>query len=216
MGKIVAVNASPRTKFNTGSLVREAARGAESQGAQVQTFDLARLDKHSGCMSCFACKLAPNEGTCVFKDGLAPVLSAIREADGLVIGTPNYLGDATAEFKALLEQLVFQRLTYRREPRFYDFRRIPVLFVMTSNASVDAYNDFGYNEMVDRYKGTLETMVGDTKTLIVGETMQVKNYGRYNWDLFDGEARSKRHEDVFPHELEHAFQLGSEMASNPW
>lgn len=33
MGKIVAVNASPRIKFNTGSLVREAARGAESQGA---------------------------------------------------------------------------------------------------------------------------------------------------------------------------------------
>lgn len=57
MGKIVAVNASPRIKFNTGSLVREAARGAESQGAQVQTFDLARLEKHSGCMSCFACKL---------------------------------------------------------------------------------------------------------------------------------------------------------------
>lgn len=89
MGKIVAVNASPRIKFNTGSLVREAARGAESQGAQVQTFDLARLEKHSGCMSCFACKLAPNEGTCVFKDGLAPVLSAIREADGLIVGTPT-------------------------------------------------------------------------------------------------------------------------------
>ncbi len=79
MKKVVAVNASPRVKFNTGSLVREAARGAESQGAEVQVFDLARLDKHSGCMSCFACKLAPNEGVCVFKDGLAPVLEAIRE-----------------------------------------------------------------------------------------------------------------------------------------
>lgn len=216
MGKIVAVNASPRTKFNTGSLVREAARGAESQGAQVQTFDLARLEKHSGCMSCFACKLPPNEGTCVFKDGLAPVLSAIREADGLIIGTPNYLGDATAEFKALLERLVFQRLTYRHEPSLYGFRRIPALFVMTSNASVDAYDDCGYSAIVARYKGFLETMVGDTKTLLVGETMQVKNYNRYNWDLFDAEARRKRHADVFPKELEHAFQLGSEMASNPW
>lgn len=216
MGKIVAVNASPRVKFNTGSLVREAARGAESQGAQVQTFDLARLEKHSGCMSCFACKLPPNEGACVFKDGLAPVLSAIREADGLIIGTPNYLGDATAEFKALLERLVFQRLTYRHEPSLYGFRRIPALFVMTSNASVDAYDDCGYSAIVARYKGFLETMVGDTKTLLVGETMQVKNYDRYNWDLFDAEARRKRHADVFPKELEHAFQLGSEMASNPW
>lgn len=69
---------------------------------------------------------------------------------------------------------------------------------------------------IDTPLGSYNYMVGDTKTLIVGETMQVKNYDRYNWDLFDGEARRKRHEDVFPHELEHAFQLGSEMASNPW
>lgn len=216
MKKVVAVNASPRVKFNTGSLVREAARGAESQGAEVQVFDLARLDKHSGCMSCFACKLVPNEGACVFKDGLAPVISAIREADGLVIGTPNYLGDATAEFKALLERLVFQHLTYRHEPHLYDFRRIPALFVMTSNAPVAYYEQAGYGAMVARYEGFLEEAVGPTRKLVVGETMQVKDYARYNWDIFDAETRRVRHETVFPDELQRAFQLGAEMVSKPW
>ena len=216
MKNIVAVNASPRVKFNTGTLVREAARGAESQGAEVRVFDLARLDKHSGCMSCFACKLAPNEGVCVFKDGLAPVLSAIRDANGLIIGTPNYLGDATSELKALLERLVFQHLTYRHEQHLYDFRRIPTLFVMTSNAPVAYYDEGGYGSMIARYEGFSEEAVGPTKTLIVGETMQVKSYDRYSWDIFDAEERRRRHDDVFPSELERAFQLGVEMVTRPW
>ena len=38
MKKIVAVNASPRTTWNTASLVREAAKGAESEGAEVKAF----------------------------------------------------------------------------------------------------------------------------------------------------------------------------------
>ena len=87
MKKIVVVNASPRVNMNTGTLIREAAKGAESEGAEVQIIDLYRLDKVHGCMSCFACKLKPNEGKCVYRDGLEPVLEAIRNADGLVIGT---------------------------------------------------------------------------------------------------------------------------------
>ena len=82
MKKIVAINCSPRVNMNTGTLVREAAKGAEAEGAEVQLFDLYRLDNVHGCMSCFTCKLAPNEGKCIFKDGLAPALEAIRDADG--------------------------------------------------------------------------------------------------------------------------------------
>ena len=38
--KLVAVNAGPRKGWNTDTLINEAIRGAESQGAQVQKFDL--------------------------------------------------------------------------------------------------------------------------------------------------------------------------------
>ena len=42
MKKIVAINASPRTTWNTATLVREAAKGAESKGAEAVIFDLDR------------------------------------------------------------------------------------------------------------------------------------------------------------------------------
>ena len=96
MKKIIAINASPRTSWNTGTLIREAAKGAESEGAEVKVYDLYQSEKFTGCISCFGCKLPEHQGVCVCKDGLTPILDDIRSADGLIIGTPNYLGDVSA------------------------------------------------------------------------------------------------------------------------
>ena len=217
MGKrIVVVNAGPRKGWNTDTLLTEAAKGAESEGAQVQVFDLYRLEKVHGCMSCFACKLAPNEGKCVFKDGLAPVLEAIREADGLVIGTPNYLGDASAGFRAIYERLIFQSLTYWKDPHRYDVRKIPVLFIMTSNCPEEFYAPLGYNKTVSSYQQALTDAVGNTKVMIAGDTLQVKDYSRFNWTMFDPAAKQKRHETVFPKEQKEAFALGAQMVKEAW
>ncbi|MBQ6837185.1 MAG: flavodoxin family protein, partial [Clostridia bacterium] len=65
MKKIVAINASPRTAWNTSALVRAAAKGAEENGAEVVVFDLYKLEKFTGCISCFGCKLPANLGKCV-------------------------------------------------------------------------------------------------------------------------------------------------------
>ena len=102
--KIIAVNASPRKGWNTDTLVTEASKGAESAGAEVICFDLYRLEKYTGCISCFGCKREKNKGRCICRDGLTPVLDAIREADGLIIGSPNYLSELTALFRARAPQ----------------------------------------------------------------------------------------------------------------
>ena len=86
-----------------------------SKGAVVEKCDLFRLEKYTGCISCFGCKREQHKGDRACCDGLLEVLDAIREADGLIIGSPNYLGAMTASFRALYERLVFQNLTYNRE-----------------------------------------------------------------------------------------------------
>lgn len=216
MKKIVVINASPRIGWNTWSMVNEAAKGAKSEGAVVQTFDLYKLEKHGGCMSCFACKRKPNEGKCIFPDGLAPALQAIREADGLIIGSPNYLGDVSSEFHAIYERLMFQTLTYQKDPHRYDFRRIPVLFIMTSNAGKEFYAPLGYGKMMKRYKRGLEEAVGNTKTLIAGNTLQVKDYRRFDWNIFDPKAKQEHHDKVFPEDKKKAFQMGARMVKRAW
>ena len=216
MKKIVAINCSPRSTWNTATLVREAAKGAETQGAEVTVIDLYKLEKFTGCVSCFGCKLPDNLGKCICKDGLAPVLAEIRNADGLIIGSPNYLGDVTAGFRALFERLIFQSLTYKTEFRSYNQRQIPVLMIMTSNASEDFYAQIGYDAMLQRYQGSFNTFVGPTKILISSDTLQVKDYSRYDWTMFNPEHKKERHETVFPEDKKKAFALGEQMVSGAW
>lgn len=216
MKKIIAINASPRTAWNTGTLIREAAKGAESEGAEVKVYDLYQSEKFTGCISCFGCKLPEHQGVCVCKDGLTPILDDIRSADGLIIGTPNYLGDVSAGFRALYERLIFQSLTYKTEPRSYNERRVPVLFIMTSNAAEDFYAQIGYDKMLANYQNMLCNMVGPTKIMISSDTLQVSDYSKYNWTMFDPEAKKQRHETVFPTDKEKAFSLGAEMTGGIW
>ena len=206
--KIIAVNAGPRTGWNTDTLISEAVKGAEFAGAEVIKFNLFRLEKYTGCISCFGCKRQKNKGHCICRDGLTPVLDAIRESDGLIIGSPNYLSEMTASFRALYERLVFQNLTYNKETPCCNSHPIPVLFIMTSNAP-DTY----YTGLVQNYQQVLSRFVGPTSVLVSGDTLQLKDYGKldWKWSLFDPEAKKVRHETVFPQECKKAFEMGAAL-----
>lgn len=130
MKHIVAINARLRITWNTATLVKAAAQGAKSEGAEVEVIHLYELEKYSGCISCFGCKLPDHIGKCIHQDDLAPVLEKIRNADGLILGSPNYIGNVTAAFRALYERLIFQYVTYKKEISNYNKRKIPVLFIM--------------------------------------------------------------------------------------
>ncbi len=205
---VVAVNASPRRGWNTDTLVSEAAKGAESAGANVLKFDLYRLEKFTGCISCFGCKKNKHKGCCICRDGLTPVLDAIRQADALILGSPNYLSETTAVFRALYERLIFQNLTYNREEPCCNEHPIPVLFIMTSNGP-----DGLYAQLVEGYQRTLSAFVGPTEALVAGDTLQVKDYGKLDWEwsIFDPEAKKLRHETVFPKTRQTAFEKGAAL-----
>ena len=209
MGKhIIAVNASPRKGWNTDTLITEASKGAQSMGATVERFDLFRLEKYTGCVSCFGCKREKNRGRCVCRDGLMPVLDAIRGSDGLIIGSPNYLSELTASFRALYERLIFQSLTYNRENPCCNLKRVPVLLIMTSNAPEGMYSN-----LLEGYRQTLDRFVGPTKVFVSGDTLQLKDYGRtdWPWTMFDPAAKQARHDTVFPQHCREAFELGAAM-----
>ena len=206
MGKrIVAVNAGPRKGWNTDTLITEAAKGAESAGAVVEKFDLFRLEQYTGCISCFGCKSEQHKGHCVCRDGLTQVLDAIRESDGLIIGSPNYLSEMTASFRALYERLVFQNLTYNRETPCCNQKPIPVLLIMTSNAP-----DTAYTNLLQNYRQTLSRFVGPTEILVSGNTLQLNDYSKLDWEwsMFDPAAKKLRHETVFPQECAKAYDMG--------
>lgn len=208
--KIVVANAGPRKGWNTDTLLAEAAKGAEKAGAEVVTFDLFRLERFTGCISCFGCKKERFKGHCICRDGLTEVLDAIREADGLIIGSPNYLGEMTSSFRALYERLIFQNLTYNRETPCCNEHMIPVLLVMTSNAPEGMYSD-----LLSGYRNTFSRFVGPCEVFVSGNTLQLNDYSKtdWKWSMFDPEAKKIRHETVFPEECRRINELAERMFS---
>lgn len=206
--KIVVVNAGPRKGWNTDTLLQEAAKGAEDAGAQIVHFDLFRLERYTGCISCFGCKREKNKGHCICRDGLTPVLDAIRESDGLIIGSPNYLSEMTASFRALYERLIFQSLTYNMEDPCCNQKIVPVLLIMTSNAP-----DTAYRGLLENYRQTLSRFVGPCQAFVSGDTLQLKDYSKtdWPWTMFDPKAKKERHDTVFPEERNTVYEMGKAM-----
>ncbi|MDY6904270.1 MAG: flavodoxin family protein [Thermodesulfobacteriota bacterium] len=99
--KIVCLLASPRPKGNSATIAGWVCDEAEARGAEVQVFELNKMN-YRGCQACMACKT--NADRCVLEDDLTGVLDAVREADAVVVATPVYFGDVTAQLKGFIDR----------------------------------------------------------------------------------------------------------------
>lgn len=82
---------------------------------------------------------------------------------------------------------------------------------MTSNAP-----DTMYEGLLKNYQQTLNTFVGPTEVFVSGDTLQVLDYSKLDWEwsIFDPESKKARHETVFPQECSRIFEMGKELAGN--
>lgn len=100
--KIIGINASPRKKANTQTLVSTVLEGAAEQGAETRLVNLRELTMN-GCLGCEGCK--KHLGVCVQKDDLTELLQEMTTYDAIVMGTPVYWYHVTAQLKMLVDRL---------------------------------------------------------------------------------------------------------------
>ena len=100
--KVIGINASPRKKANTQTLVEAVLDGAAERGAETRLVNLREL-KINGCLGCEGCK--KHLGKCVQKDDLTILLQDMTTYDAIVMGTPVYWYHVTAQFKMLVDRL---------------------------------------------------------------------------------------------------------------
>lgn len=211
MKKIIIIDGGPRAAFNTAAMLKQVAlgAGAVSDEIEVKTVRLYRLD-YKGCMSCLACKIKGKaSNVCKFKDALTPVLQDIADADGLVLGSPNYFGEITAQMRAFLERLAFAWLSYN-DYSITAPKRMPVLLVQTMNGTPERNNDHGYGSM----EYCIEQALGTPEKLIAYNTYQVKNYANYELAGFSEEAKRSYRDAHWEDDLQKAYQAGMRIAQS--
>jgi multimeric flavodoxin WrbA len=99
--KIVTLLGSPRTGKNSSTIATRFTTTAAKLGATTVTHELNRLT-YRGCQGCYACK--KTHDCCVLQDDLTEVLAQVRDADLLVLASPVYYGDVTAQLKGFIDR----------------------------------------------------------------------------------------------------------------
>ena len=87
--KVLAIVGSPRKGGNTDTLIDRFIEGARSQNAEVEKIYLRDLDINC-CQGGFTCEVA---GRCVIPDDMGQLATKIRAANGVILGTPVYMGN---------------------------------------------------------------------------------------------------------------------------
>ena len=100
---VVAFNGSARKDGNTAILIRHVFKELESEGIKTE---LVQLAGHTirGCIACYHC-FEHKDGHCVLAgDIINDCIDRMKDADGIIIGSPTYFADVTAETKALIDR----------------------------------------------------------------------------------------------------------------
>ncbi|MCL2350666.1 MAG: flavodoxin family protein [Defluviitaleaceae bacterium] len=98
--KAVFINGSPRKNGNTAAIMSEIERGIKEKGFEVKSFLLHDMD----IRFCVGCKVCYEDGACVHNDDVAMMAQAIFGSDLVVVGSPSYWGDVTAQLKTFIDR----------------------------------------------------------------------------------------------------------------
>lgn len=211
--KVLAINGSPRKKWNTATLLEKALEGAASQGAETELIHLYDLE-YKGCTSCFSCKLKDGRsyGKCAMNDGLTPLLEKLLHADAFVLGSPIYFGTVSGEMRSFMERLLFPYLIYSRPPGTLFPRKIPTAFIYTMNVSEEQMQQYSYPVHIGQNENALSRTFGQAESLCSFETLQFEDYDKVVFNYVDPAQRRERRRTVFPEDCRKAIALGARLA----
>ena len=215
MKKIIAINGSPRKKWNTATLLKNALEGAESQGAETALVNLYDLD-FKGCKSCFSCKTKGSRsyGKCAVKDDLTPILERIEDVDAIILGSPIYLGTVTGAMRSFIERLIFPYLTYTDPIQSLFPKKIHSAFIYTMNIAEEQIEEYGYATQFNTNENYLRLIFGESESLFGYDTYQFRDYSKVVADRFDEKKKAKRRKEVFPEDCKKAFEMGARFAGS--
>lgn len=99
--KIVSILGSPhRERGNTGKLLGEVVKGAESMGANCEIIALRR----NAVNPCLGCDRCHKEGRCPQNDEFESIKEKMCAADGIILATPNYIFHVSAQLKMFIDR----------------------------------------------------------------------------------------------------------------
>ncbi len=104
--KVIIINGSPKGKGNTATALHEVERTLQAQGIETEWIHVGHLPIH-GCIACNKCW---ETGICGFHDIVNDISEKMKDADGLLIGSPVYFASPNGTLLSMLDRLFYSNL----------------------------------------------------------------------------------------------------------
>ena len=109
----VAINGSPRKGGNTEILLKNVLQPLELAGWQTELVQVGGKNIR-GCLACGKCREKQNMQCVVDNDIFNETMAKMVKADAIILGSPTYFADVSAELKALLDRSGYVALSNNR------------------------------------------------------------------------------------------------------
>ncbi len=103
--KVIAINGSPRKEGNTALVLKTVCGRLEQYGIETETIQIGHKSIH-GCIACGKCGESKNE-KCAFQDEVNECIQKMKEADGILLGSPVYYSGIAGTMKCFLDRAFY-------------------------------------------------------------------------------------------------------------
>ncbi|MBO5239143.1 MAG: flavodoxin family protein [Lachnospiraceae bacterium] len=99
--KVILLNGSPHSNGCTNTALEEVVRGLKDYGVESEIIHIGK-NTIPGCKGCFACHKL---WRCIQEDLVNEIALRLKDADGMIIGSPVYFASPNATLIAFLDRL---------------------------------------------------------------------------------------------------------------
>ncbi len=103
MAKVLLLNGSPHANGCTARALEEMVNVFSQEGVDTEVIQVGNQDIR-GCVSCGFCE---KNGKCVFNDLVNEVAEKLKNADGLVVGSPVYYASPNGTILSFMDRLFY-------------------------------------------------------------------------------------------------------------
>ncbi len=100
---VVAFNGSPKKEGNTYLLIQRVFEELKKEGIETEYIHSGGKPLR-GCTACLKCREIKDKKCVLPDDGLNGYVEKMEQAQGIILGSPVYFSNVTAEMKALIER----------------------------------------------------------------------------------------------------------------
>lgn len=164
--KVIGINGSARRNGNTAILIETVFEELKKNGIETKMIQLG-CEGIKPCMACYGCVRSKDEKCVITEDILNYCIGELKEADGIILGSPTYFADVTADMKAFIDRV---GMVSRSSGDLLKYKAAASVVAVRRGGSLHAFD-------------TMNHFLHITQTFLVGASYWNMGYGREIGDV---------------------------------